>query len=411
MTNAYRWVTWNRHKRVYDAFVVGAILLGIGGFAAGTALTADDSPDPVVVLMRALGLTAFTLLHVILCIGPLARLTDRALPLLYNRRHLGVATFLVALAHAVIVFGYYGGFGVIDPFSAVLFSDRSFGSLAAFPYELLGFGALLILFALAATSHDFWLAQLSPSVWKGLHMSVYGAYGLVVGHVALGALRDQAGPVSITALVAGVTVVFALHAVTGVRELARDGGGVEPPAGEGAGETPWVPIGLVDEIPERRAKVVCLRGQERVAVFRHAGRVSAVTNVCAHQGGPLGEGKIVDGCVTCPWHGYQYDASTGRSPPPYTEKIATYRVRVEGREVYLDPRPLPPGTAVEPAVYDATPDDEMLFEPVEKTVRVGGGGRPAGGGVDEVDPDLADTAAGIEHLPEIDPEAREEERR
>lgn len=389
MTDRYRGITWNRHKRVYDACVVVAILLGVGGFALGTALTADESPDPAVVLLRALGLTAFTMLHVVLCIGPLARLTDRALPLLYNRRHLGVATFLVALAHAVLVLGYYGGFGVTDPFSAVLFRDRSFGSIATFPYELLGFGAFLILFALASTSHDFWLKQLSPSVWKGLHMSVYGAYALAVAHVALGALRDQAGPVAVPALAGGVTLVFALHAVTGIRELARDAGGVEPSTGEERDTTPWVPIGPVDEIPERRAKVVCLRGQERVAVFRHGGRVSAVTNVCAHQGGPLGEGKIVDGCITCPWHGYQYDPANGQSPPPFTEKVATYRVRVEGREVFLDPRPLPPGTPVEPAVYNATPDDETLFEPVEKTVRPGGDdpdGRPALQ-IEDIDPE------------------------
>ncbi|MEO1511593.1 MAG: hypothetical protein AAFU70_05935, partial [Planctomycetota bacterium] len=55
----------------------------------------------------------------------------------------------------------------------------------------------------------------------------------------------------------------------------------------------------------------------------------------------------------------------GQSPPPYDEKIPTYAIRVRGRDIYLDPRPLPPGTPVEPALLPATADDDTeLFEPV-----------------------------------------------
>jgi len=375
VTNQYRWVSWNRHKKIYDAAVVSGIVLGIGGFVGASLVFANgEKPDGAALLIRALGTTAFVLLHVVLCIGPLARLSDLFSPLLYNRRHLGVATFFVALAHAILVLGYYGGFGSTDPFTAVLFAHRSFTSVEAFPFELLGFGALLIMFAMAATSHDFWLAQLSPTVWKALHMSVYAAYALLAGHVTLGSLRDGT-MTGFNAVTIGVVIVGALHAASGIRELAKDSAGIDPtgndPAVLGSGAhvddaTPWLRVGSVDQIPERRAKVVCIRGQERVAIFRYNGRLSAVTNVCAHQGGPLGEGEVVDGCITCPWHGYQYDPGNGRSPPPFTEQIATYRVRVEGRDVLLDPRPQPEGTPVEPAVYDATPDDESLFEPVAR---------------------------------------------
>jgi methionine sulfoxide reductase heme-binding subunit len=57
----------------------------------------------------------------------------------------------------------------------------------------------------------------------------------------------------------------------------------------------------------------------------------------------------VDGCITCPWHGWEYRPEDGCSPPPFEEKIATYRVKVVGRRVLIDPDPLPPGTPVEPA--------------------------------------------------------------
>jgi nitrite reductase/ring-hydroxylating ferredoxin subunit len=102
-----------------------------------------------------------------------------------------------------------------------------------------------------------------------------------------------------------------------------------------------------------------------VAVFRYDGQVSALSNVCQHQNGPLGEGRILDGCVTCPWHGYQYRPEDGASPPPFRERVPTFRVRVEGGRILVDPRPLPAGTRVEPATFDpATPapaDREAFF--------------------------------------------------
>ena len=76
------------------------------------------------------------------------------------------------------------------------------------------------------------------------------------------------------------------------------------------------------------------------ATARRSGRF----NLCAHQHGPIGEGRIIDGCVTCPWHGYQYRLEDGCAPPPFTEKLVTYRVRIAHGVVEVDPRPLPPGT-------------------------------------------------------------------
>lgn len=365
MTNRYAWVSWNAHKRRYDAVLAAAILVFLAAYLGLGVALADEPPDPMVLLIRAFGTLALVLLHVILCIGPLARLSDRFSVLLYNRRHLGVTMAIVAVLHGGLVLLYFGGFGVINPVSAVLFHGRSFTSIAAFPFELLGFGALVIILLMAATSHDFWLRQLSPTCWKAMHMLVYLAYALILGHITLGSLRDAADPVTLALLGAGIVAVGGLHALTGVRELARDSAGRRAEDATTDDGNVWVLVGTADTIPDDRARVVCLAGAERVAVFKHDGMLSAVSNVCAHQLGPLGEGKVVDGCITCPWHGYQYDPATGRSPPPYTEQIPTYRLRVEGVDVYVDPRPLPPGTPVEPVpapVVPANPEDESLFE-------------------------------------------------
>ncbi|MEM0984125.1 MAG: Rieske 2Fe-2S domain-containing protein [Planctomycetota bacterium] len=368
MTNHYAWIAWNKHKKVYDLIVAAAALALIVGFALVTILTAKGTVGPAELIMRSTAVTAIILLHVILCIGPLARLTPRFNTVLYNRRHLGVTMFLIAFVHALVATVWYAGFGAIDPVHAFL-DGRSLTSVAAFPYELLGMIALAILFLMAATSHDFWLHTLSPTVWKALHMGVYVAYAALVGHVALGYLRDTEGPAVPILMGVGVVTVAGLHAAAGIRELGRDLAAPRPidtadPASLDASEDPtdWVEVGTADDIPNNRAKVVCLANQERIAVFKHDGTVSAVSNVCKHQLGPLGEGKIVDGCITCPWHGYQYRPEDGQSPPPYTEKVATYRVRVEGRTIYVDPNALPEGTQVEPAPFEASADDTELFE-------------------------------------------------
>jgi nitrite reductase/ring-hydroxylating ferredoxin subunit/DMSO/TMAO reductase YedYZ heme-binding membrane subunit len=346
----YSAIKWTRARCIYDIVMTAGIVLYLAGFVlVGKRMETGSAPIPEpVLLIRAFGTCALLLLHLVLCIGPLARFDQRFLLLLSNRRHLGVATFLVALAHGVLAVGHYRGFGRL-PVVALFIGDSKYG-LTAFPFETLGLAALVILFLMAATSHDFWLKNLSPGVWKGLHMLVYPAYGLLVMHVALGALQGDTGLVGSGLLGLGVITVGSLQLAAGLRERRRDMRGLA--VAQGGNSETWLDVGSVDEIPHNHALTVCLANQERVAVFRYHDRISAVTNVCAHQGGPLGEGKIIDGCITCPWHGWEYRPQDGRSPPPFSEKIATYRVRVGNRRIVLNPEALPPGTAVEPARFE-----------------------------------------------------------
>lgn len=347
MSVGYTWVQWSHHKRVYDGVMAAGAALYLAVFVVLSKYLwrGQSSISDEVLLIRATGSCAIVMLHVILCLGPLARLNARFLPLMYNRRHLGVMTFLIALVHAVVVLGYYHGFGVLNPLVSLLTTNTNYMSVSAFPFQVLGLGALLILFLLAATSHDFWLRNLSPSVWKSLHMLVYAAYALLVGHVAFGALQADRGLIGPMAMGVGVCLVGGLHLATGRRESRRDRGSAV--SREHGGE--WISAGPAMSIPTDRARVVCVPGGERIAVFRYQDTISAVTNVCAHQGGPLGEGKVVDGCITCPWHGWQYLPGDGCSPPPFSEKIATYQVRVVRGEVMVSARAMPPGTALEPA--------------------------------------------------------------
>jgi nitrite reductase/ring-hydroxylating ferredoxin subunit/DMSO/TMAO reductase YedYZ heme-binding membrane subunit len=352
----YSAVKWNRNKRVYDLVLVVGIVLYLAVFiGVGKLVWTDNTAiSDEVLLIRAFGTCAILLLHIVLCIGPLARFDRRFLPVLYNRRHLGVATFCVGLGHGILAIGYYHGFGKLNPLVSLLTANTNYGSWTAFPFETLGLVALGILFLMAATSHDFWQKNLSASFWKSLHMLVYPAYVLLILHVALGALQAEASFVYSVLVGVGAVTVVGLHLVAGFREQRREIT-AKPLQVSGA---MWIDVGSVDDIPNNRAKTVCLPGRERIAVFRYDGKVSAVTNVCAHQRGPLGEGKVIDGCISCPWHGWEYRPHNGQSPPPFTEKIATFRVRVESRRVLLNPEPLSPGTPVEPASVDQEPIHE-----------------------------------------------------
>jgi methionine sulfoxide reductase heme-binding subunit len=357
----YTAVQWNRQKKLYDFTLLGGVAAFLVVFATLTKILFPLITDEILVI-RTFGTAAFVLLHIILCIGPLCRLNPKFLPLLYNRRHAGVTCFLLALIHAVLVVATYHAGSDTNPMLSIFVSSPLTGSVAGVPFQPFGFFALVILFLMAATSHDFWLANLTAPLWKALHMLVYAAYALLVLHVTFGVLQGETSLVYAAAVAVGFVTVFSLHIAAARKEMLldqeNDAGrqrneslsfpseiGNRKPGSEADG---FVDAGAVADIPENRARIVCLSG-ERVAIFRYAGKISAISNVCQHQNGPLGEGKIVSGCITCPWHGYQYLPETGASPPPFVEKVPTFNVRVKNGRVFVHPKPNPAGMRAEPA--------------------------------------------------------------
>jgi nitrite reductase/ring-hydroxylating ferredoxin subunit/DMSO/TMAO reductase YedYZ heme-binding membrane subunit len=344
MGHAYQAVGWNRQKKLYDRTLLGGVLLYLLAFVGVTAATQPHVTFETT-LIRAAGTAAFVLLHVILSIGPLARLDHRFLPLLYNRRHMGVTMFALALVHGAFSIFQFHTLGTVNPFVSLFTSNPHYGSLADFPFQPLGALALVILFLMAATSHDFWLANLGAPAWKALHMLVYLAYALLVMHVALGALQSERSPVLLAAVAVGLAAVTTLHLVAGWREAPAD-------REEDAAADGFVDVCAVDDLEDGHGRTVCVAG-DRVAVFRYDGKVSALSNACQHQNGPLGEGRVIDGCVHCPWHGYQYNPDDGASPAPFTERVPTFDVRVEGGRVLVNPRPNPAGTRVQPPRIEA----------------------------------------------------------
>lgn len=336
MSAGYAAVGWNRQKKIYDWIIAGFCVLYLLVFVI---LTATFNPNYTfeTVVIRSTSTLAVLLLHIILSIGPLARINKKFLPLLYNRRHLGVTMFFIAAVHGVFSIIQFHSLGNVNPIVSLFTSNTNFNSIAGFPFQALGFFALLIFFLMAVTSHDFWLHNLSPKIWKTLHMFVYLAYALVVMHVMLGVIQYETHPVFVILVALGVVWLTGLHLVAGTKEVKKDSQKFEA-AVEG-----FVYVCNSNELEEGRAKIFCI-DKERIAVYRHENKLYAIHNVCKHQGGPLGEGKIVDGCITCPWHGYQYLPQNGQSPPPFKEMVNTYDVKVIEGKVWLNPAPYREGT-------------------------------------------------------------------
>lgn len=339
MSVGFKAVQWNRDKYIYDAALVGAVAAFLAAFVSvyWAVRPPKDLPEAIDIWIRALGSCAFLMLTVILCIGPLARLSPKFLPLLYNRRHFGVLTFLVALVHAWMMIEWYLAQDSLPSLWRELTKWSDYFRFLGFPFKVLGLGALVIMFLMAATSHDFWLDFLTPAIWKALHMAVYAAYGLAVMHVSVGVLQYEYSPLLPAMMIASLISVCGLHLVAGWKEWSLDLGMTPGPDG-------WITVGPPHAIPDKAARIISAPGGERIAVFRDGGQIGALTNLCAHQNGPIGEGRIIDGCVTCPWHGFQYRLQDGCAPAPFTEKLATYRVRLKDGLVEVHPDALPPGT-------------------------------------------------------------------
>lgn len=343
MSVNYAPVLWNKQKKLYDKILWIGILLIMGTFV-GAELLLHPNITVETLIIRMTAFTAIVLLHIILMIGPLCRINSLFLPLLYNRRHFGVSMFLIAAVHAIFSIIQFHGLGDTNPIVSIFTSNQNYQAISAFPFQIFGFFALVILFLMAATSHDFWLKNLSPKVWKGLHFGVYLAYAMIVLHVATGTLQYETKPHYWIILVGGFFTIAGLHLYAGWKEtqqLKADK--------DNAKKNGFYEVVAVEDISEKCATTVFING-ENIAIFKYDNKVSAVHNVCRHQMGPIGEGKIVNGCITCPWHGYQYLPENGQSPPPFTEKLNTYQVKIIKGKVWVNPTAKPEGTFVEPAV-------------------------------------------------------------
>ena len=97
----------------------------------------------------------------------------------------------------------------------------------------------------------------------------------------------------------------------------------------------FVRAAAATEIPEGSICEVDVGGKA-IAIANVAGQFHAIDNTCLHQGGPLGDGVLEGKVVTCPWHGWQYNVTTGRVSQNQSVGVDCYPVQVRGEEVFVD---------------------------------------------------------------------------
>ena len=93
-------------------------------------------------------------------------------------------------------------------------------------------------------------------------------------------------------------------------------------------------VASLSEVPDGEGRMVEVAGKE-IALFNVGGAVYAIDNTCLHQGGPLAEGELDGTVVSCPWHGWEYELTTGANVVDGSMCVATYEVRLEGDDVLV----------------------------------------------------------------------------
>lgn len=97
----------------------------------------------------------------------------------------------------------------------------------------------------------------------------------------------------------------------------------------------WIRIASTEQCPPGHACEL-VAADRIIALFNVDGEFHAMDGICPHQGGPLGKGKLAGCIVTCPWHGWQFDVTTGQHQTSASLLHAKFPVKVEGGSVLVD---------------------------------------------------------------------------
>jgi len=96
----------------------------------------------------------------------------------------------------------------------------------------------------------------------------------------------------------------------------------------------WISIADVSECPPGMS-IERLAAGRMVAIANVEGTFHAIDGLCPHQGGPLGTGALCGTVLTCPWHGWQFDVTTGRHRLSATMRQPVHEIRVENGMLFV----------------------------------------------------------------------------
>ncbi len=96
-----------------------------------------------------------------------------------------------------------------------------------------------------------------------------------------------------------------------------------------------ISLDSIGTLEEGKGTCLLLPSGKEIAIFRFHGKYYAIDNLCPHAGGPLGEGPVENGIVTCPWHGWQFDIATGKNINLWDESVSSYPIVEEDGKFFL----------------------------------------------------------------------------
>ena|SRR5215831_5714666 len=98
---------------------------------------------------------------------------------------------------------------------------------------------------------------------------------------------------------------------------------------------PRLRVAAAGDVPSGGGLVVDAGGRV-LALFNVDGAYHAIDNVCPHRGGPLGEGDLDGRVVTCPWHAWRWDVTTGANVNSPTVRVACFPTAVEDGQLFVE---------------------------------------------------------------------------
>lgn len=101
----------------------------------------------------------------------------------------------------------------------------------------------------------------------------------------------------------------------------------------------FVKVGRKVDVAAGCATVVEVNGKP-VALFNDEGSYYAIENTCKHRGGPLGEGDLSGSVVSCPWHGWEWDVTSGKCLTNTQAQVARFEVKIEGDDLLVSDQPM-----------------------------------------------------------------------
>ena len=106
----------------------------------------------------------------------------------------------------------------------------------------------------------------------------------------------------------------------------------------------YIYVGLPTEIPIGKSKSISIKDAKskkniKIAIFNISGRFYAISDSCAHKGGPLSKGFLNSDIITCPWHGWKYSVKNGKSSHEGGDSVNSCKVKVVKGKLYVNPFP------------------------------------------------------------------------